>query len=221
MKKEKIIVEEVEEIGINMLNNRQIRMLELLDKQVLNCRKCELKINGCLKPFWTTDSKYCIITESPTSLDIGNQIPFSGQSGNIATNELDNVGLKAKDFLIIHSVQCKSNFKPTESQMLFCQDHVRKYIKVMNPEKILCLGNHGKYLFTGRMGGILSQRGKFNEYSLEGSNIKYPALFTVHPAYCLYNQEGLDILRQDIKLFKETDFYKSNFLFTEEEFRIY
>lgn len=210
-----------------MLINKKVRMLELLNKQVSNCNKCLLHNNGTAIPYWSKHSKYVIIGEAPGYNEVRRQTPFVGAAGNILTTELSNAGFNSKDFLIINTVQCRpvsgtGNGKPNESQIKSCQDYLRKYIKVINPEKILCLGNYAKYIFTGNYTGILSQRGSFNEYSLEGSNEKYPVLFTVHPAYCIYNrEEGIPLLRRDIKLFKDTKFErKSDWLLSEEDFRI-
>ena len=92
----------------------------------------------------------------------------------------------------------------------------------MNPEKILCLGNYSKWIFTGDMTGILRQRGMFRELELKDD--VYNVLFTIHPAYCIYNaEEGIPHLREDLKLFKDTEFEKegeNDWLFTEDEFKI-
>jgi uracil-DNA glycosylase len=219
--------------GINegeegMLDKRKIRMLELLDKQVMNCTciSCGLKKNGTVKPFWTPNSKFAIITEAPGFNEIRRQVPFSGQVGKILTDELSKVGFKADDLFVINTVQCKPtingrNVKPSEVQMRYCQSYIRKYLKVINPYKILCLGNYAKFLFTEKIGGITGERGEFRNFKLEGSNKEYPVLFTFHPAYCIYNEEGLSFLKQDVKLFKDKEFNRnSDWFLTEEEFLI-
>jgi len=135
---------------------------------------------------------------------------------------LYRVGFKASDFLIINAIQCAIKTKPDEMRMQSCQQHLRKYIKVINPEKILCLGNYAKYIFTGDITGILKKRGKFREYSL-GEKKKYPVLLTIHPAYCIYNQEeGIPMLAEDIKFFMDTEFEReSDWLFTEDDFNLF
>jgi len=210
-----------------MLSSKQIKMLHLLDKQVETCKKCSLSMNGTAIPFWTSNAKYVIIAEAPGWNEVRRQTPFVGAAGEILTKELSNAGLESKDFLIINTVQCRPvsgtrNGKPNEDQIITCQDYLRKYIKVVNPEKILCLGNYAKYIFTGNFYGILGQRGEFNSFKLKGSNIEYPVLFTIHPAYCIYNSgEGIPILRNDIVLFRDTKFErKSDWLFSEDDFRI-
>ena len=214
-----------------MLTDKQIRMLELLDKKVEHCISCNLSLSlSQCKPYWTPDSKYVIIGESPSRSELRARRPFLGSGGNILRDELTRANFKSKDFLIINSVQCIvtgrkgdyiNNGKPTKEQLDCCQNYVRKYIKIVNPEKILCLGNYAKYLFTGETQGVLRQRGSFVEYDM-GGGYEFPVLFTVHPAYCVYNSlEGIPILRADIEKFKDTKFEKRiDWLFKEEEFLI-
>ena len=208
-----------------MLSNRQVRMLELLDKQVDSCQKCRLHRNGTAIPIWSRHSKYVMIGEAPGFNEVRKGTPFVGKAGEILRTSMGELGFDSRDFLIINSVQCRPvvenrNGKPTERQLETCQDYVRKYIKVIDPEKILCLGNYSKYIFNGTTTGILRQRGNFVEYPLEGGR-KYPVLFTVHPAYCIYQEEGIPLLKQDLKLFRDTEFERySDWLFTEDEFKI-
>ncbi len=204
-----------------MLTQRQIRMLQLLDKQVRNCKDCELHSHGSLVPMWSTDSRYVIIGESPSYSEIRKQSPYLGAAGDILTGELEKVGFNAKDFLIINTVQCAIKSKPDEVRIQSCQQYLRKYIKVINPEKILCLGNYAKYIFTGDTTGILRKRGRFREYSIGGGRT-YQVLLTINPAYCIYNpEEGIPMLAEDIRLFKDTEFeIESNWLFSEDEFNL-
>jgi DNA polymerase len=207
-----------------MLDPKQIRMLQLLDKQVSNCSACALHRNGRCIPHWGKKSKYVIIGEAPGFGDIRKQTFFNGGSGNLLISELGLLGFKSSQFLMINSIQCKpSGAKPSEEQLACCQSHIRKYIRVLRPEKILCLGNYGKYIFTGNTVGVLSQRGKFDMYSFDdNSSDEYPVLFTIHPAYCVYNEEeGLPMLREDLKLFKKSEFERqSDWLLSEEDFLV-
>jgi DNA polymerase len=204
-----------------MLSPRKIRMLELLDKQVGACKKCEYHQNGVFVPYWTPYSRYAIIGESPSANDIRRNIPFSGASGKIFLEELSRAGFNSQELLIINSVQCDSKGKPSSDQLDACHDHIRKYLKIVNPEKILCLGNYAKYPFTGSYYGVLKERGEFVERNIDDKTV-FNILFTIHPAYCIYNEgEGIKMLRNDIMLFKNTVFERrSDWFFDEEEFMI-
>ena len=204
-------------------------MLQLLDSQFKNCKNCGLYVNGMAKPFWTKHSRYAIVGEAPGFHEVKGGEPFVGQAGEILVTQLHGCGFKKSDFLIINSVNCRaiksgtsSNGKPTRNELHACQPWIRKYLKVVNPEKILCLGNYAKYYFTESYEGVMSQRGVFRQYQLDPSTRSYPVLITVHPAFLLYNEEiGLPALQEDLKLFKE--FHNTpdeNWGFTEEEFNV-
>lgn len=210
-----------------MLTSKQIRMLELLDKKVDKCRECDLKPNGTAIPHWTSYSQYAIIGEAPGANEVREQTPFIGAAGKILTDTLWKVGFNSRDFLIINTVQCRpvrgnANGKPNETQIKKCQSYLRKYLKVIRPEKILCLGNYAKYIFTGNLQGILRERGHFMEGEI-GDGYSFPVLFTVHPAYCIYNrEEGMEFLYKDISLFKEKSFQRrfDEWLLSEDDFKI-
>lgn len=207
-----------------MLNVKQIRMLELLDKKVNLCTKCDIETNGKALPTWHSNNKYCLIGEAPSTYDVGHQRFFFG--GSILANNLGKLGFKASEFLIINSIQCVpfSRAKPSDDNLSNCHDWVRKYIKVVNPSKILCLGNFAKSFFNGSTTGITSERGIWNYFKLDGSLDEFPVMFTVHPAFCIYNEDGEKYLREDLTLFKETKFEErsstSDWLFSEAEFMI-
>lgn len=211
------------------LTLRQKQLLQLLDKQVLSCTGCPLYRNGRAKPFWSVYSRYAIIGEAPGFNEIKGGEPFVGQAGQILTDSLGELGFKKQDFLIVNSVNCRAikdgtnaNGKPTRSQLNSCQDWLRKYLKIVNPEKILCLGNYAKYYFTESYQGVMSQRGVFRQYQLDENSRSYPVLITVHPAFLMYNEEvGLPALKADLKLFKEfKNTADENWGFTEEEFTV-
>jgi DNA polymerase len=194
-----------------ILSDRQIKMLKLLDKQVLNCRDCTLYRNGRAKPFWSEYSRYAIIGEAPGANEVEQGRPFVGAAGQILTRNLGSLKFRANQFLIINSVNCRAvdsvhtlrNGKPTIEQLERCSKWLRKYLKIIDPEKILCLGNFAKYYFDKNHMGILRRRGKFRNFRLDETTKEYPVLYTIHPAYALYNQdEGESILQEDLRKFK-------------------
>lgn len=203
------------------MNRKQIRMLQLLDNKVKNCNECSLRENGKVIPFWTWESKYAIIGEAPGYNEVMEGRPFVGDAGKILTNILTKLEFKAKDFFIINTCQCRPVKgvlgKPTNSQMVICRNWVRKYLKIINPEKILCLGNYAKSYFTGNIYGIMRERGEIRNYKLDENTKEYPVLFTVHPASIIYNSQMEDFLLKDLTLFKEM---KSNEFIKEDEFSV-
>lgn len=203
-------------------------MLQLLDLKFKTCNRCRLRSNGMAKPLWNPFNRYAIIGEAPGYNEVKGGEPFIGQAGEILTDNLADLGYKRSDFLIINSVNCRcikdgtnANGKPTRSQLHACQDWLRKYLKVVNPEKILCLGNYAKYYFTESYEGIMSQRGVFRQYKLDDDSRSYPVLFTVHPAFLIYQEERIKELREDLELFRKFEnTVEENWTFKEEEFNV-
>jgi uracil-DNA glycosylase family 4 len=83
-----------------MLSERQIRMLELLDKQVFTCTSCNIHINGKAIPSWHPNSKFLLLGEAPGITEVRMKTPFVGAAGNILKDYLGKLGYKRSDFLI-------------------------------------------------------------------------------------------------------------------------
>jgi len=208
-----------------MLTNKQLRMLELLCGQIKNCVRCGLySPGGRCRPFYTPASKYVIVGEAPGAVEVKQNKPFSGQAGNILWETIYNNKLKLIDFAVINSVNCRPvdshyrNMKPTLDQAKACNQWVRKFIKVIEPEKVLILGNYAMSTMLNRISGIV----QFN--ALEGSLKEYdntPYVLSVHPAYAIYNKaEGQKRLNEAIKKFAETKRHVQIELFDDKLFEI-
>jgi uracil-DNA glycosylase family 4 len=198
-----------------MLTTKQIRMLDLLDQQIKHCTACKLHKNGRCKPFYTRKSKYVIIGEAPGYTEVKDNEPFSGPAGEILWNIMDGRGFEKDDFLIINSVNCRpvdevktwKNGKPTETQQIPCREWARKYIKVVEPKKILILGNYAMFTALGMSYGIVNLNASTPDKSLK-KMLEYdvPYVLSVHPAYCIYRKdEGLDMLAESISRFRDLE----------------
>lgn len=179
------------------LTNKQTKLLELLDKQILNCKRCSLwnkPIPGGVrcKPYWTEYSKYVIVGEAPGREEVAQGAPFVGVAGRILWDAIGSVVNSSRmEFGIINSVNCRPtdgvrNLKPTQEQQLSCKQWTRKFIKIIEPEKMLILGNYAMAAMLGRSSGILRMNG------VDGTLKEYdrlPYIVSIHPAYCIYNSD--------------------------------
>lgn len=187
-----------------MLDDKQIRMLELLDEQVLKCERCQLHSGGHVTPYWTSLSKYVIIGEAPGREEVENNEPFIGKAGKTLWDVMSKYGLRKEEFLIINSVQCrptdgKKNLKPNSSQIIECKKTWRKYIKVVIPYRMLVLGNYAMGSISGSWNGILSLNTR-HDCTTEFDELEY--VLSIHPSYCTYNKDGIKLLDKSIKEFK-------------------
>ena len=190
-----------------MLTNKQLRMLDLLCKQIQGCLRCNLYLGGRCRPFYTPRSKYVIIGEAPGETEVRRNEPFTGMAGKILWETIYKNKLKLVDFAVINSVNCRPtingrNTKPTLDEAKACNQWIRKFIKVIQPEKVLILGNYAMSTMLNRISGIVqlnASEGSLNEYD----NIPY--VLSVHPAYAIYNKlDGQKMLNESIKKFSET-----------------
>jgi len=211
---------------MNRLDKKTIRMLQLLDKQILLCKECELQfafVEVRCKPWWTPNSRYVIVGEAPGAQEVKEQKPFVGQAGIILWRNIEYVmGLDRDSFAVINSVNCRPvrnnrNSKPTLTQQKACYPWVRKFIKLIKPEKVLILGNYAAGTMIGKNIGITHLNGTTGK--LQINNIPYT--LGVHPAYALYNQaEGEKKLRIAIEAFKKMEARKTMSYIPEELFEI-
>jgi len=191
-----------------MLSKRQIRLLQLLDEQVLNCKRCSLHNGGRCKPYWTQRSRYVIVGEAPGKQEVVESSPFVGMAGHVLWDTIYKV-LKCmrSDFAIINSVNCrptdgKRNLKPDADAQNCCRQWIRKFIKIIEPEKVLILGNYAMGTLLGRSSGIVKMNG--TDGFLSGEFRNTPFVISVHPAYTIYNKDdGLQKLEEAIEKFKE------------------
>ncbi len=189
---------------VEILSNKQMRMLELLDGLVSKCTDCDLHKGGRVKPYWTPMSMYAGLGEAPGKNEVEENEPFVGKAGEILGSAMAKSGFRKEEFCLINSVNCRptvggSNGKPTMKQVNECRKWVRKYIKVLNPAKIIAFGNHAQGSVNGKFHGIVSNNGRV-EIHYEHKYV----IFSVHPAYCIYHQEdGIKLLENSIRTFKD------------------
>ncbi len=183
-------------------------MLQLLDEQVLDCKRCGLHNGGRCKPYWTTRSRYVIVGEAPGKQEVVEGTPFIGMAGEVLWNTIYKVaGLFRADFAIINSVNCRptdgmKNLKPSPSDRAACQQWIRKFIKVIEPEKVLILGNYAMGTMLGKSSGIV--RLNATDGLLDSYYKNVPFVISVHPAYTIYNKDdGLQKLEEAIEKFKD------------------
>ena len=186
------------------------RILTLLDEKVLQCEMCSLHKNGRCKPFWTYGYRgYFIIGEAPGKNEVDSNEPFIGSAGNKLWECAAKFGIEKEHCFIINSTNCRPvngnrNGKPTELQMDRCREWLRKYLKILQPKKILLLGNYAMYTFLNEWGimkkyengGLITEENRF------GQDIK--VVRSVHPSMCIYQGEaGKEKLLKSLELFYE------------------
>jgi len=188
------------------LTDRQIKLLELLEKQISGCVKCSLYQWGRCLPYWTPFSQYLAIGEAPGKEEIDTE-PFVGTAGKKLWEVAGQYGFRKEQFAIINSVQCRpvkgnSNGKPTKIQCQKCKPWIRKFLRIVDPQKIIFLGNYAKSFYDDTTAGIIRMNARDAFYYDELHDKDYPVIFSVHPSVCIYEGEkGEKLLSNSFKAF--------------------
>lgn len=202
---------------IELLTSKQIRMLEILDKQITSCKTCTLHENGRAKPYWTPMSTYLALGEAPGATEVEQNEPFVGKAGEILAQIMHEQGFRKEQFLFINTVNCRpmdgnSNGKPTTMQSTACRSWIRKYMRVLDPEKIIAFGQYAIKCIDGSSGSVVSRNATTNYIKhfdgtfINEDCIDVPLVYSVHPAYCIYSgQKGIDLLKKSVKSFYYVD----------------
>ena len=126
---------------------------------------------------------------------------------------MDKYTFRKEEFAIINSIQCRpvtetgANGKPTLTDLRTCRPWIRKFIRILEPHKILLLGNYAKAVserdgYVGYIGGIMKMNATYHMNDTFINNI--PAVYSVHPSMCIYKgKDGEKMLEASIKVFKE------------------
>jgi uracil-DNA glycosylase family 4 len=185
---------------MELLSSKQIRMLELLDKQIQSCTDCTLYNNGRTKPYWTPMSRIMAVGEAPGKTEVEQNEPFVGKAGEILGSVMHDNGFRKEEFLIINSVNCRpikaggGNGKPSGIQIQCCRKWIRKYLLILNPEKIIALGQYATQVMGSYSGyGIVSKNATIHRITHFDSKRIDPnreaginVVNSIHPAYCIY-----------------------------------
>ena len=187
------------------MNKKQLRQLQLLDNMIQECKLCGLYKNGRCKPYYSSDSKFAMILESPGRAEIENNTPVVGEAGGILWEMLNYFGFERKSFLIINSVNCRPvdgnrNGKPTNIEINTCRNWVRKYLKVLKPEKMFIFGRYSLLSVMKEDDSIT----KLNATVAWSNEFNCNVVKSIHPAYVIYNRsDGKMMLYNSVKKFKE------------------
>lgn len=165
-----------------------------------NCERCSLHettTRVCAIP----QPKACevmIIGEAPGSNEEKTGTLFSGESGKLLMEVLNEHGLEREEIYITNAVNCRppENRTPKPKEITACRYWVEKQTARVRPKYVLLLGNVPCQSVLD-LKGIKKLRGK----PIEKDGVIY--LPTFHPAYILRDPTEHETFSADIRLFAE------------------
>ncbi|NIM26109.1 MAG: uracil-DNA glycosylase [Nitrososphaeria archaeon] len=170
--------------------------LEEIRQNVIDCTKCSLaKTRTHSVPGkGNFHSDVIFVGEAPGRNEDLKGEPFVGVAGKKLSLALEEAGITRDEVYITNTVKCRppNNRVPNNEEKQMCSNYIEKEIEIINPKIICVLGNTA---FGSILGGseITKYRGKV---ARKGNQLYF---ITVHPAATIYNQELIQILKQDIK----------------------
>ncbi|MFB5598047.1 MAG: uracil-DNA glycosylase [Nitrosopumilaceae archaeon] len=172
------------------------KSLDGIRKKVVSCTKCDLchdRINS-VPGKGTKDSKIIFIGEAPGRSEDRQGEPFVGAAGKKLSIALEYAGISRDSIYITNVVKCRppNNRVPTQVEQDACSEYLKAEIALIKPKVICIMGNTA---FNSLLGGnnITKNRGKI----VTRDGMRY--FLTVHPAAAIYNQELLEVLKEDMK----------------------
>lgn len=173
--------------------------LEDIKQNVINCTKCDLckTRTNSVPGKGNFKSDVIFVGEAPGRNEDKKGEPFVGVAGKKLTVALDEAGISRESVYITNVVKCRppKNRVPSTDERETCKEYLKQEISIIKPKIICILGNTA---FNSILGG--SEITKFRGKVVRKDNQLY--FLTIHPAATIYNQQLINVLKEDIsKLF--------------------
>ncbi|MHB8360755.1 MAG: uracil-DNA glycosylase [Thermoplasmataceae archaeon] len=176
--------------------------LEEMNDSIKDCKKCDLhkQRKNAVCGTGKIGSEIFLIGEAPGKTEDENGIPFTGRSGKLLREVLENTGIFSRGVYISNSVRCRpvDNVKPGLKNLLACNDYLRQEIYFVKPRIIVALGNTSLKALSSITGIKFEPVTKILGQCFQWNDIRiYPQF---HPAAIIRNVKNLDVF---INIFKE------------------
>ena len=162
---------------------------ELLHKQIETCTKCPLYQTRHKIVIGEGPRENCmcvLIGEAPGEDEDNIGRPFVGKAGQLLTKILENGGgISRNSLYIMNTLKCRpdKNRDPEQKELLACNDYLEAQLLLLQPSIIVTLGNIATRWLLKTEKGIMSMRGRWQEWR----GIKLLPMY--HPSFLL-RQKG-------------------------------
>jgi uracil-DNA glycosylase family 4 len=145
------------------------------------------------------DATVMVIGEGPGAEEDRQGQPFVGPSGRLLDRMLGAAGLGDQVF-ITNTVfwRAPANRTPSQQEQEVCLPFVERAIALVRPRALLLMGGASAKHMLKRPEGILSLRGRWQDWVSEDGSQSIPAMPTLHPAFLLRQPVAKGHAWQDI-----------------------
>ncbi len=184
--------------------------LESISQQIMNCQKCDLwgSRSNTVPGEGDLSANVMFIGEAPGFNEDKQGKPFVGRAGKILDELLGSIDLSREMIFIANILKCRppENRNPKQDEIISCKGYLDDQISLIEPRIIVPLGNFAcqyifkKFLLPGE--SIGNVHGKvFKKNTLSGLLVIIPMY---HPAVATYNPTKIIVLKEDMKVLKDT-----------------
>ena len=163
------------------------KKLELLKKEIMNLKNCELKnqANNIVFCDGNPKSKIMLIGEAPGANEDQEGLPFVGRAGSLLDKMLAAIHLDRKKVYISNIINYRppDNRRPTEEEIKRYLPFIIKHIEIINPKILILLGSTAMNALIGKDVVISKMRGGWIEKKI--GNCKTSIIITFHPAFLI------------------------------------
>lgn len=133
------------------------------------------------------DAPIMLVGEAPGRDEDMHGIPFVGPSGQLLDKMLAAISLDRTSAYITNIIPWRppGNRTPVAHEIELCRPFIERHIELVKPKLLVFMGNVSTSTLLNTNKGILSIRGKWDEYKISETSV--PAMPTLHPAYLLKN----------------------------------
>jgi DNA polymerase len=168
--------------------NRQICFMDAVYREIYLCNKCDLCKQSCVHNHVTgvgnTNAQIMFVAEAPGEQEDYSGYPLVGQTGNVLTMALQDMGLSRNDVWLSNVVKCRpeGNRTPTKEEMLVCGEHLLNEVLYIKPKVIVTLGLPA-YRFLNNDWDTKTKMGEKRGRWIERDGISI--MPTYHPSYVI------------------------------------
>lgn len=174
---------------------------EILKNECMGCQKCELCKTRTNVVFGMGNPKarLLFIGEGPGETEDLTGLPFVGRSGKLLDKFIEAIGYDRESVFIANMVKCRppKNRDPKPEEMELCLDYLRRQVKLIDPELIVCLGRVAAARLISPDIKVTKQHGEIFQKG------KYKFMATFHPAALLRNPNQKPEAFEDFLKIKE------------------
>ncbi len=161
-----------------------------LKSAVENFEGCSLKKTAINTVFGdgNPNSKILIIGEAPGATEDEKGVPFCGDSGQLLSEMLKQIGLKREENFYITNIiywRPPANRKPTQEEVSICLPFLEKLISIMKPKMIILVGATAASGILQNNEPITKLRNRPHLYKNQYIEQEIPSFVLFHPSYLL------------------------------------